>query len=154
MKNCQECFGNTYPDTHSRYPCYLPLSPVPSTSCGHTSHFLYYQDNVFTLYALLWKVVLLPQDVGTYEISSINQLYKKEWATLYRLTTSTSQVSFESEQNQKDFVIFLSPNHAKHDFFLASLIEKFPIKVDNILTKDTSWSRRSKTIFKSILGWR
>jgi hypothetical protein len=42
--------------------------------------------------------MLLYQDVSANEISSFIQLYKKEWAILYRLTTSTSQVNSESEQ--------------------------------------------------------
>jgi hypothetical protein len=82
--------------------------------------------------------MLLYQDVDTYEISSFIQLYEKEWATLYRLTTSTSQVNSEFEQYQRDFVIFLSHDGAKRDFFLASLMKKFPNEVDNISTKDAS----------------
>jgi hypothetical protein len=76
--------------------------------------------------------MLLPQDVGTYIISLFTQLYETECATLYRLTTSTSQVKSKSEQYRKDFVTFLSHDHAKLSFLLASLIEKFPNKVDNI----------------------
>jgi hypothetical protein len=61
-------------------------------------HSLYYQENAFTCYAQLWKVMLLHQDVSAHEISLFIQLYENEWATLYRLTTSTSQVNSESEQ--------------------------------------------------------
>jgi hypothetical protein len=82
--------------------------------------------------------MLLPQDIGAHVISSFMQLYENEWATLYRLTKSISQVNSESEQYQRDFVIFLSDEHAKCNFLLASLMEKFPNEVDNILTKDTS----------------
>jgi hypothetical protein len=82
--------------------------------------------------------MLLPQDVGAHEISSFFQLYETEWATLYRLTTLTSQVNSESEQYQRDFAIFLSEDCAKPDFLLASVIEKFPHEVDNISTKDAS----------------
>jgi hypothetical protein len=82
--------------------------------------------------------MLLLHDGGAYEISSFIQLYEKEWATLYRLTTSTSQVNLESEQYQRDCATFLSYDRAIRDFLLASLMEKFPYKVDNISTKDTS----------------
>jgi hypothetical protein len=82
--------------------------------------------------------MLLHQDVNAYEISSFIQLYEKESATLYWLTTSTSQVNSESEQYRRDFVTFLSHERAKHDFLLASLMEIFPNEVDNILTKDVS----------------
>jgi hypothetical protein len=92
----------------------------------------------------------LPQDVGAYEISSFIQLYEKEWATLYRLTISTSQVNSESEQYQRDFAIFLSHDYAKCNIFLDSLMEKFPNEVDNILTKDSSAFQEVKTTFLNL----
>jgi hypothetical protein len=53
-------------------------------------HSLYYQENTITFHAQLRKVMLLPQDIGTHDIVSFIQLNEKEWASLYRLTTSTS----------------------------------------------------------------
>jgi hypothetical protein len=89
-------------------------------------HSLYYQENPFTFHDQLLKTMLFHQDVSTHEISSFIQLYEKEWATLYRLTTSTSQVNFKSEQYQRDFATYLSHDHAKRHCLLASLMEKFP----------------------------
>jgi hypothetical protein len=83
-------------------------------------------------------MLLLPQDSREHEISSFIQLYEKEWATLYRLTTSISQVNAESEQYCRDLGIFLSPNCAEPDFLLPSFMEKFPNEVDNLSTKDPS----------------
>jgi hypothetical protein len=71
--------------------------------------------------------MLLHQDVSAHEISSFIQLYEKEWATLYRLTTSTSQVNSESEQYR--------------------LMEKLSNEVDNILPKDGSSVQEVKTKF-------
>jgi thiosulfate reductase cytochrome b subunit len=99
---------------------------------------LYYQENAFTFHAQLQKVMLLHQDVSAHEISSFIQLFKKEWAILYRLTTSTSQVNSESQHYRRDFATFLSHDRANRDFFLASLMEKFSNKIDNILTKNGS----------------
>jgi hypothetical protein len=82
--------------------------------------------------------MLMPQDVGTYKISWVIQLYEKNWATLFRVTTSIIQVNFESEEYRKDFARFLSRNCLKCDFHLASLIDMFPNKVDNISTTDAS----------------
>jgi hypothetical protein len=42
-------------------------------------------------------MILLPPDIGAYEISLVIQLYEKELATLYRLTTSKTQVNSASE---------------------------------------------------------
>jgi hypothetical protein len=123
------------------------LTPEILTACPHRlsphelwTHFrsLYYQENAFTFHAQLQTVMLLRQDVSTDEISSCIQLYEKEWATLYRLTTSTSQVNSESDQYRRDFATFLSHDRANRDFLLASLMEKFPNEVDNISTKGTS----------------
>jgi hypothetical protein len=94
--------------------------------------------------------MLLHQDVSAHEISSFIQLYKKEWAILYRLTTSTSQVNSESEQYWRDFATFLSHDRAKHDFLLASLMEKFPNEVDNISTKDASSFQEVKNKFLNL----
>jgi hypothetical protein len=77
------------------------------------------------------------------------QLYEKEWATLYRLTTSTSQVNSESEQYWKDFVIFLAMI-VQNDFLLTSLMEKFPNEVDNISTKDASSFQEVKNKFLNL----
>jgi hypothetical protein len=99
---------------------------------------LYYHENAFTFYAQLQKVILFHQDVSAHEISSFIQLYEKEWVILYRLTTSTSQVNSQSEQYRRDFATFLSHDHAKRNFLLASLMEKFCNEVDNILSKDAS----------------
>jgi hypothetical protein len=82
--------------------------------------------------------MLLPHDIGTHEISLFSQLYEKEWATLSRLTISTSEVNSTSEYYQRDFVTFLSHDHTKPYFLVAALMERFPNKVDNILTKDAS----------------
>jgi hypothetical protein len=114
---------------------------------------LYYQENAYTFHSQLRKVILLHQDVSAHEISSFIPLYEKECATLHRLTTSTSQVNFESEQYRRDFAIFLSHDHAKLDFLLTSLIVKFLNEVDNISTKDiSSFQEVKKQIFKSTLG--
>jgi hypothetical protein len=98
--------------------------------------FLYYQENAFTFHNQLRKVMLLHQDVSAHKISLFIQLYEKEWATHYRLTILIIQVNSESEQYRRDFGTFLSHDRAKLDFLLASLMEKFPNEVDNILTKD------------------
>jgi hypothetical protein len=91
--------------------------------------------------------MLLHQDISAHEISSFIQLYKKKWVTLYRLTTSISQVNSESDQYRRGFATFLSHNRTKHDFFLAFLKEKFPNVVDNILTKDVSSFQEIKNKF-------
>jgi hypothetical protein len=78
------------------------------------------------------------------------QFYEKEWATLYRLTTSTSQVNFKSEQYQRDFATYLSHDHAKCHCLLASLMEKFPNEVDNISTKDASSFEEVKNKFLNL----
>jgi hypothetical protein len=54
---------------------------------------------------------------------------------LYRLSISITQVNSKSEQYWKDFVIFLTQDCATHDFLIASLMEKFYNKVNNISTK-------------------
>jgi hypothetical protein len=63
------------------------------------------------------------------------------------LTTSTSQVNFESEQYRRDFATFLSHDRAKPNFLLASLIERFPNEVDNISTKDATSFQEVKNKF-------
>jgi hypothetical protein len=78
------------------------------------------------------------------------QLYENEWATLYRLTILTSQVKSESRQFWSDFATFLSREHAKCDFFLACVMEKFSNKVNNILTKDTSSFQEVKKKFLNV----
>jgi hypothetical protein len=88
--------------------------------------------------------------MSLHEISSFIQLYEKEWATLYRLTTSTSQVNSESEQYRRDFATFLSHDCVKCDFLLASLMETFPNEVDNISTKDTSSFQEVKNKFLNL----
>jgi hypothetical protein len=95
-------------------------------------------------------VILLHQDISAHEISSFIQLYEKEWATLYRLTTSTSQVNSESEQYRRDFATFLSHNRANRDLLLASLMEKFPHELDNTLTKDASSFQEVKNKFLNL----
>jgi hypothetical protein len=95
-------------------------------------------------------VILLHQDISANEMSSFIQLYEKEWVSLYRLTTSTSQVNSESEQYRRDFATFLSHDRAKRNFLLASLMEKFPNKVDNISTKDASSFQEVKTKFLNL----
>jgi hypothetical protein len=70
--------------------------------------------------------MFLHQDVSTHEVFVLIQLYEKEWATFYRLTTLTSQVNSESEQYRRNFGTFLSHDHTKHDFLLPSLMERFP----------------------------
>jgi hypothetical protein len=133
------------PEILAACPCHLS----PHELWTHL-HSLYYQENAFTFHAQLRKVMLLPQDVSAHEISSFIQLYEKEWATLYRLTTSTSQVNSESEQYRRDFATFLSHNRAKRDFLLASLMEKFPNEVDNISTKDASSFQEVKNKFLNL----
>jgi hypothetical protein len=66
--------------------------------------------------------MLLYQDVSSYDNSSFTHLYEKEWATLYRLTISTSEVNSETEQYWKDFAIFLSHDLATRNFLLPSLM--------------------------------
>jgi hypothetical protein len=94
--------------------------------------------------------MFLHQDVSAHEISSYIQLYDDELATLYRLTTSTSKVNSESEEYQRDFATFLSHDRAIRDFLLASLMEKFPNKVDNILPKDASSFQEVKNKFLNL----
>jgi hypothetical protein len=101
-------------------------------------HSLYYQENAFTFYAQLRKVMLLSQEVSAHEISSFIQLYEKEWVTLYGLTTSTNQLNCEPKQYWRKFEIFLSYDHAKPNFLRTSLMDRFPNEVDNIFTKDAS----------------
>jgi hypothetical protein len=74
------------------YPCRLS----PQQLWTHL-HSLYYQENAFTFHVQLRKVLLLNQDISAHEITLFIQLYEKEWAILYRLTTSTSQDNSESE---------------------------------------------------------
>jgi hypothetical protein len=97
-------------------------------------------------------VILLPQDIGAYEISSFIQVYEKESATLDRLTTSISQVNCESEQDQKAFLTFLKDNRSTRDVFLASLIEKCPNKVNNISPKDAFSVHEVKSKFLNLLS--
>jgi hypothetical protein len=94
--------------------------------------------------------MLFYQDVSAHEIASSIQLYEKEWATFYRLTTSTSQVNSESEHYQRDLATFLSPNHSKRDFILTSFMEKFPNEVHIISTKDASSFQEDKNKFLNL----
>jgi hypothetical protein len=118
------------------------LAPYPPWLSCHKFwihvHYLYYQENPFTFHVQLQKVMLLHQDVSAYEISLFIQLYETEWATLYRLSTSTSQVNSKSEQYRIDFATLVSYDLTNWDFLLASMMEKCLNEVDNISTKDTS----------------
>jgi hypothetical protein len=86
----------------------------------------------------------------TIEISSLIQLYETEWATLYRLSTSTSQVNFASEEYWRHCVTFLTHDCAQRDFLLATLMKKFPNKVVNNLTKDAAVFQEVKNTFLNL----
>jgi hypothetical protein len=95
-------------------------------------------------------VILLYQDISAHKISSFIQLYEKERATFYQLTILTSQLNSEWEQYWRDFVTFLSHDDVNYNFLLASLMEKFPNEVDNILTKDASSFQEVKNQFLNL----
>jgi hypothetical protein len=109
---------------------------------------VYYQENAFTFHAQLCKVMHL--DVATSDISAFSQQFEKEWALLVGLTASSNQSTNESRQYRKDFETFLLHDMAKRDFLLASLLDRYPNEVDNILTKDVSTFQEVKNKFPNL----
>jgi hypothetical protein len=135
------------------------LTPEILTTCPHRIsphefciylHSFYYHMNTFIIHALRWQVILLPQDDTAYKNLLYIQLYQIACATLYRLTIITSIVKYKSELYQNDSATLFSYDYVNGNFLLASVIEKFPNKVNNISTKDASSFQEVKKKFLNL----
>jgi hypothetical protein len=95
-------------------------------------------------------MIYLHHEISPYDISSFIQFYKIESETVYMLSTSNTQIGSESEQDLKNFKILISQNWANHNFVLYSSTVKFFDKLNDILTKDTSFFKEGKSQFLNL----